>query len=63
MSATWGSGTNTVKLKWFVLGWVSILLLKYLLFGLTAWNAIFHPGLVPAPNQQAFLKPFLGIGQ
>lgn len=50
-------------LAWFALGWVSILLLKYVVFGLTAWNQLLHPGLVPAPNQQAFLKPFLGIGQ
>lgn len=57
--------TNTTKLKvmWFALGWVSILVLKYGVFGLTAWNNLLHPGLVPAPNQQAFLKPFLGIGQ
>jgi len=48
--------------KWFLLGWLVLLLTKYVVFGLTAWNNIFHPGLVPAPNQQTFLKPFLGIG-
>jgi hypothetical protein len=57
--------TNATKehIKWFALGWVAILALKYIVFGLTAWNNLLHPGLVPAPNQQAFLKPFLGIGQ
>jgi hypothetical protein len=46
---------------WFFLGWFAILFLKYIVFGLTAWNNIFHPGLVPAPNQQAYLLPWLGI--
>jgi hypothetical protein len=49
--------------KWFALGWLTVIVLKYGVFGLTAWNNIFHPGLVPAPNQQPFLKPFLGLGQ
>jgi len=48
-------------IRWFIIGWASILVLKYGVVGLTAWNATFHPGLVPAPNQQPFLKPFLGI--
>ena len=48
--------------KWFFFGWAAILILKYVVFGLTAWNNLFHPGLVPAPNQQAYLKPFFGIG-
>ena len=47
---------------WFFYGWVAILFLKYIVFGLTAWNNLFHPGLIPAPNQQAYLQPFLGIG-
>ena len=45
----------------FFLGWVAILFLKYIVFGLTAWNNWLHPGLVPAPNQQAYLLPWLGI--
>ena len=51
------------KVIFFALGWLAILGLKYIVFGLTAWNNLLHPGLVPAPNQQAFLLPFLGIGQ
>jgi len=51
------------KVEFFVLGWLVLLLIKYVVFGLTAWNNIFHPGLIPAPNQQAYLKPFLGLGQ
>jgi hypothetical protein len=49
------------KAAWFFLGWVSILGLKYVVFGLDAWNQVLHPGLVPAPNQQAFRKPLLGV--
>ena len=48
-------------LFWFVLGWASILFLKYIVFGITAWNDILHPGLIPAPNQQPYLEPFLGL--
>jgi hypothetical protein len=51
------------KIEFFILGWLVLLVIKYAVFGLTEWNNIFHPGLIPAPNQQAFLKPFLGIGQ
>lgn len=51
------------KIEFFVLGWVAVLFIKYIVFGLTAWNNIFHPGLIPAPNQQPYLQPFLGIGQ
>ncbi|HMD53859.1 MAG TPA: hypothetical protein VKJ65_04850 [Phycisphaerae bacterium] len=46
---------------WFFLGWFAILFLKYIVFGLTAWNNIFHPGLITAPNQQPYLLPWLGI--
>jgi len=48
-------------LLYFFLGWFAILFLKYIVFGLTAWNNIFHPGLITAPNQQAYLQPWLGI--
>jgi hypothetical protein len=51
------------KVEFFILGWLVLLGIKYVVFGLTAWNNVFHPGLIPAPNQQAFLLPFLGIGQ
>lgn len=50
-----------VKTKWFLIGWASVLVLKYGIFGLDAWNGVLHPGLVPAPNQQAFRKPLLGL--
>lgn len=49
------------KLQWFFLGGVTLLVLKYGVFGLDAWNAALHPGLVTAPNQQAFRKPLLGL--
>lgn len=50
-----------VKAKWFAIGWGSVLALKYIVFGLDAWNNVLHPGLVTAPNQQPFRKPFLGL--
>jgi hypothetical protein len=56
-------GNAKEKIVYFALGWLAILGLKYIVFGLTAWNNLLHPGLIPAPNQQAFLLPFLGIGQ
>lgn len=46
---------------YFFLGWFAILFLKYIVFGLIAWNNLLHPGLVTAPNQQPYLYPFLGI--
>jgi len=52
---------NSCAVKWFVIGWASVLLLKYVVFGLTAWNGVLHPGLIPAPNQQPYLQPFLGL--
>jgi hypothetical protein len=49
------------KLTWFAIGWASILIVKYAIVGLDDWNAVLHPGLVTAPNQQAFRKPLLGL--
>jgi hypothetical protein len=49
------------RLKWFAIGWLSVLLVKYAIVGLDDWNAVLHPGLVTAPNQQAFRKPLLGL--
>ena len=44
-----------------VTGAVTLLALKYLVFGLDAWNGVLHPGLVIAPNQRAFRRPLLGL--
>lgn len=49
------------RLRWFVIGWLSILLLKYIVVGLDAWNNALHPGLITAPNQQQYRKPLLGL--
>lgn len=49
------------RLKWFAIGWASVLIVKYAIVGLDDWNALLHPGLVPAPNQQAFRRPLLGL--
>jgi hypothetical protein len=52
---------NSDKAFWFFFGWASLLLLKYLVFGLIAWNNVLHPGLVTSPNQTPFLQPFMGL--
>lgn len=49
------------RISWMLTGASALLLLKYGVFGLDAWNGALHPGLVPAPNQQSFRKPFLGL--
>jgi hypothetical protein len=49
------------KAKWFFIGWASLLLIKYLVVGLIAWNNALHPGLETAPNQNMFLQPLLGL--
>jgi hypothetical protein len=55
------TATTRTKIIYFAAGWLVLLLIKYVVFGLMAWNNIFHPGLIPAPNQQQYLQPFLGI--
>jgi hypothetical protein len=50
-----------VRVRWFLIGWVAILLLKYVVVGLDTWNATLHPGLVIAPNQMAYRRPLLGL--
>lgn len=52
---------KSCKVRWFLIGWASVLVLKYVVFGITAWNNVLHPGLVPAPNQTPYLQPFLGL--
>jgi hypothetical protein len=49
------------KIKYMFFGWLLTITLKYIVFGLNAWNGTLHPGLVPAPNQQPYLLPFLGL--
>jgi hypothetical protein len=44
-----------------VTGAAALLILKYGIFGLDAWNRTLHPGLIIAPNQRAFRKPLLGL--
>jgi hypothetical protein len=40
-------------------GVVILLLIKYVVFGLNNWDAIFHPQRTEAPDSP-FLKPFMG---
>ena len=54
---------NRTKIEWFAIGWVSVLIVKYVIVGLDAWNGVLHPGLVIAPNQEPFRKPLLGVFQ
>ena len=55
------AATTEEKIAWFVVGWASVFALKYVVFGLTNWNNMFHPGLVIAPNQYGFQEPFFGV--
>jgi hypothetical protein len=49
------------QIKWAAIGWISLLAMKYLIVGLDDWNALLHPGLVIAPNQEIFRKPLMGV--
>lgn len=46
---------NGEHLKWMVIGVVALLALKYLVFGLTAWDAVLHPGRTE-PSDSPFLN-------
>jgi hypothetical protein len=49
-------------LLYFALGFGAVFLLKYVVFGLVAWNAALHPNRVEEPRLLAiFGKPFLGV--
>lgn len=45
-----------VKYKWFILGIITLLLVKYYVFGLNKWNSIFHPGRIEAGNDEKYKK-------
>jgi hypothetical protein len=53
--------TAPQKAQWFFYGWAAVLVIKYVIVGLDHWNAVLHPGLQIAPNQEPFRKPFFGI--
>ncbi len=47
-------------LLWIAVGVGLLYVVKYLLFGLHAWNQIFHPMRAEDPSS-LFLKPLLGL--
>ena len=47
-------------LLWLAAGVLLLLFVKYLVFGLTKWDGIFHPQRTE-PASSPFLKPFLGL--
>ncbi|MDE2100745.1 MAG: hypothetical protein KGL39_26100 [Patescibacteria group bacterium] len=47
-------------LLWLLAGVGLLLFVKYLVFGLTKWDALFHPQRTE-PAGSPFLKPWLGI--
>jgi hypothetical protein len=47
------------KIQYMLCGVIVLLLVKYVVFGLNNWDAIFHPERTEAPDS-VFLKPFLG---
>lgn len=51
-----------MKISWWciALGIVALLIVKYAVVGLDAWDATFHPGRVE-PADSAWKKPLLGL--
>lgn len=47
-------------LLWFFAGIGLLLFVKYVVFGLTAWDKTFHPQRTE-PATSPFLKPFFGL--
>jgi len=46
----------------FALGFLSVYLLKYVVFGLYAWNGTFHPGRIEHQSTLMYFgKPFFGL--
>jgi hypothetical protein len=55
---------NGEDLFYFFLGWLIGWLIKYVVFGLGAWDRIFHPERYTADTTgpyKLFAQPFLGI--
>jgi hypothetical protein len=52
-------------MKWlffFLLGFGTVYLLKYVVFGLYAWNRAFHPGRIEHQSTLFYFgKPFFGV--
>jgi hypothetical protein len=49
-----------VALFWMVMGILALLVAKYLVFGLAAWDATLHPGRVEPANLAWAEQPMLG---
>jgi len=50
------------NVKWAVLGVAALLVLKYGIVGLDAWNAALHPGRTENDAwTERFRKPLLGV--
>lgn len=47
-------------LPWILAGVGLLLFVKYIVFGLTTWDGIFHPQRTE-PASSPFLKPFVGL--
>jgi hypothetical protein len=47
--------------KCLLAGVALLLLLKYVIFGLDAWNGFLHPGRTEPDSLNAFDKPLLGV--
>lgn len=50
-----------VKFNYIVLGIALLLLAKYVIFGLRAWDGFFHPGRIEPSDLDQFQAPLLGI--
>lgn len=52
------------KLQWFLIGLVTLWILKYMVIGLGEWDRLFHPERLPGDSSgpyKAFVPPLLGI--
>ena len=52
------------ELQWFLIGLVTLWVIKYMVVGLAAWDGFFHPERFQADTMgpyKCFAKPLLGI--
>jgi len=49
------------ELFWMLMGVAALLLLKYCVFGLDAWDGTLHPGRMEPASLNGFKQPLLGL--
>lgn len=51
--------TTEEKVLWMAYGILTLLVFKYLVFGLDSWNGVLHPGRQEPDNLHHFRRPLL----